>query len=61
MGSQEKFEITKEEETVGKEDSNIQHIKEDVFVKDYVPSMKVICDKLEEANAKVIYTRNIHR
>lgn len=55
LGSQEKFEITKEEETLGEKDSNIEQVKEEVLVKDYVPSMKAICDKLEEANGKVIY------
>ncbi|XP_022723371.1 uncharacterized protein LOC111280346 isoform X2 [Durio zibethinus] len=59
LGSQEKFEITKEEETEGKEDSNIERVKEDVLVKDYVPSMKAICDKLEEANSKVLVISDI--
>ncbi|XVF74373.1 hypothetical protein PTKIN_Ptkin13bG0105300 [Pterospermum kingtungense] len=61
LGSQEKFEITKEEETAGKEDSNIEQIKEEVLVKDYVPSMKAICDKLEETNAKVLVISDIKR
>ncbi|XVF25173.1 hypothetical protein REPUB_Repub13aG0190500 [Reevesia pubescens] len=59
LGSQEKFEITKEEDTADDEDSSKEHIKEDVVVKDYVPSMKAICDKLEEANAKVLVISDI--
>ena len=27
--------------------------KDDVLVKDYLPAMKAVCDKLEEANKKV--------
>ncbi|OMO66182.1 B-block binding subunit of TFIIIC [Corchorus olitorius] len=59
LGSQQKFEITKEEETMGNADSQIKKIKEDVLVKDYVPSMKAICDKLEEANGKVLVISDI--
>jgi len=30
-------------------------IKEDMLIKDYLPAMKAVCDKLEEANEKVNY------
>lgn len=64
LGSQQKIEITKEEwtvEDVGKADESATNrdgfsgkcVKEDVHVKDYLPAMKAVCDKLEEANDKV--------
>ncbi|KAA3478457.1 B-block binding subunit of TFIIIC [Gossypium australe] len=48
LGSQEKFEVTKDEGSIGKEDS------EDVLIDDYLPSIKTICDKLEETHGKVL-------
>lgn len=69
LGSQQKIEITKEEWTignVGKADESATNrdgvsgkcVKEDVHVKDYLPAMKVVCDKLEEANDKVNLIQN---
>lgn len=64
LGSQEKIEITKEEraiESLGNVDESATNrdgssgkcVKEDVYVKDYLPAMKAVCDKLEESNDKV--------
>lgn len=64
LGSQQKIEITKEEQTResfgnGNESPASgdgfagKYVKEDVLVKDYLPEMKAVCDKLEEANGKV--------
>jgi general transcription factor 3C polypeptide 1 len=64
LGSQQKIEITKEEQTIesiGNVDENAttggassgKCVKEDVHVKDYLPAMKAVCDKLEEATDKV--------
>ncbi|KAG6669097.1 hypothetical protein CIPAW_01G219400 [Carya illinoinensis] len=54
LGSQEKIEITKEERAIESLDgSSGKCVKEDVYVKDYLPAMKAVCDKLEESNDKV--------
>lgn len=64
LGSQQKIEITKEEQTmesVGDADGSAANrdglsgicVKQDVHVKDYIPAMKAVCDKLQEANDKV--------
>lgn len=64
LGSQQRFEICKEDslsETSMKEheptaagDSQVsESIKEDTLIKDFLPAMQAICDKLEEANDKV--------
>ncbi|XP_052885746.1 uncharacterized protein LOC108459769 [Gossypium arboreum] len=55
LGSQEKFEVTKDEGSIGKEDS------EDVLINDYLPSIKTICDKLEETHGKVLVISGIKR
>lgn len=59
LGAQQKIEITKEEKT----NESFVNVKEspasgdgfagNVLVKDYLPAMKAVCDKLEEANGKV--------
>lgn len=64
LGSQQKFEITKEEqstESLGNEKGRAvsgdclggKKIKEDVLVKDYLPAMKAVCNRLENAKGKV--------
>lgn len=64
LDSQQRFEISKEEqnhESLGnsnacdmhEDDLPGEHIKEDVFVNDYLPPMKVVCNRLSEANGKV--------
>ncbi|KAL1096624.1 hypothetical protein V6Z11_D06G235800, partial [Gossypium hirsutum] len=55
LGSQEKFEVTKDEGSIGKEDS------EDVLINDYLPSIKTICDKLEETHGKALVISGIKR
>lgn len=64
LGSQQKIEITKEEhaiESLGNVDESATNrdgspgkcVKEDVYVRDYLPAMRAVCDKLEESNDKV--------
>lgn len=66
LNSQQKIEITKQAtsdilESVGNADKSsligdVPHgecFKENVLIKDYLPAMKAVCDKLEEANEKV--------
>lgn len=64
LGSQQRFEISKDGpivdsfgngngNVVGKDSLSGESVKEDVHVKDFLPAMKDICDKLEEANGKV--------
>ncbi|CAE5957756.1 unnamed protein product [Arabidopsis arenosa] len=70
LGSQQRFEICKEDslsETPMKEqeatpagDSLLsESTKEDTLIKDFLPAMKAICDKLEEANEKVLVVSDI--
>ncbi|XWS12134.1 hypothetical protein CRYUN_Cryun37aG0063800 [Craigia yunnanensis] len=72
LGSQQRFEINKEEQTVeslGYDDENVpdddssalENVKEIVLVNDYLPAMKAVCDKLEEANGKVLVVSDIKR
>ncbi|XP_021293853.1 uncharacterized protein LOC110423806 isoform X2 [Herrania umbratica] len=72
LGSQQRFEINKEEQTVenlGYEDENVpdedgfalENVKENILVNDYLPAMKAVCDKLEEANGKVLVVSDIKR
>lgn len=64
LGSQQRFEICKEDsmsDTTLKEhvaaasgDSILsESTKDDTLIKDFLPAMQAICDKLEEANEKV--------
>lgn len=64
LGSQQRFEICKEDstsETPMKEheatatgDSlQSESTRDDTLIKDFLPAMQAICDKLEEANEKV--------
>ncbi|VVA91652.1 unnamed protein product [Arabis nemorensis] len=70
LGSQQRFEICKEEstsETTMKEheataagDSlQSESKKDDTLVKDFLPAMQAVCDKLEEANEKVLVVSDI--
>ncbi|XP_022972207.1 uncharacterized protein LOC111470808 [Cucurbita maxima] len=72
LGCQQKFWITVEEnnieqlgdpvESAADEDGMpVKCIKEDVFVKDYLPKMEAICDKLEAANGKVLVVSDIKK
>ncbi|XVF25204.1 hypothetical protein REPUB_Repub13aG0193100 [Reevesia pubescens] len=72
LGSQQRFEINKEEQTLeslGCDDENVpedegfalENVKENVLVNDYLPAMKAVCDKLEEANGKVLVVSDIKR
>ncbi|XVF86888.1 hypothetical protein PTKIN_Ptkin18bG0077000 [Pterospermum kingtungense] len=72
LGSQQRFEISKEEQTMeslGYDNENVleddsfalENVKENVLVKDYLPAMKAVCDKLEEANGKVLVVSDIKR
>ncbi|KAJ8464908.1 hypothetical protein OPV22_027460 [Ensete ventricosum] len=68
LNSQQRFEITRagilEGMTVDGSSLNGDEIsgdfaKDDVSVKDYLPAMKAICDKLEEASGKVLVVSDI--
>ncbi|XP_038903737.1 uncharacterized protein LOC120090216 isoform X2 [Benincasa hispida] len=72
LGCQQKLEITVEEnniEQLGDPEESAaveeglpgKYIKEDVLVKDYLPKMKDICDKLEAANGKVLVVSDIKK
>ncbi|KAI5336749.1 hypothetical protein L3X38_016017 [Prunus dulcis] len=72
LGSQQKIEITKEEQTresfgngnespASGDNFAGKYVKEDVLVKDYLPEMKAVCDKLEEANGKVLVVSDIKK
>ncbi|XP_010033740.2 uncharacterized protein LOC104422989 [Eucalyptus grandis] len=71
LGLQQKFEITRDEEQtyegfedsgetfVGEECLPGDYAKENVVVKDYLPAMKAICDKLEATEGKVLVVSDI--
>ncbi|XP_020533909.1 uncharacterized protein LOC105631676 [Jatropha curcas] len=51
-----------EEETdVGEDGSEREPHAEDVQVKDFLPAMKAICDKLEEANEKALFVSDVKK
>ncbi|CAN8292862.1 unnamed protein product [Cochlearia groenlandica] len=63
LGSLQRFEICKEDSMSGTpakerdaagDSLQSESIKEDTLVNDFVPAMQAICDKLEEANEKVL-------
>lgn len=58
LGSQQRFEICKEEDPTSPGDTtqSDEITKEDTLIKDFLPAMQAICDKLEEATDKV----NLH-
>ncbi|PON96225.1 B-block binding subunit of TFIIIC, partial [Trema orientale] len=65
LGSQQQFEITMEEQTTEslgdvKGDDDLAG-RGDVLVKDYLPAMKAVCDKLEKANGKVLVVSDIKK
>lgn len=54
LGSQQRFEICKEDPTSPGDATQSDEItKEDTLIKDFLPAMQAICDKLEEATDKV--------
>uniref|UniRef100_A0A7N0V6S9 B-block binding subunit of TFIIIC domain-containing protein n=1 Tax=Kalanchoe fedtschenkoi TaxID=63787 RepID=A0A7N0V6S9_KALFE len=62
LGSQQRIEINQEKRTIcdGKEGGTSEEcVSEDVFVKDFVPAMKAICDKLEAADDKDLFVKDI--
>lgn len=67
LGSQQRLEITKEDMACQSHSDAVESavsgepIKEDVLINDYLPSLKAICDKLEEANDKVLVVSDIKR
>ncbi|ONK81811.1 uncharacterized protein A4U43_C01F33110 [Asparagus officinalis] len=36
-----------------------ERVKEDLVIKDYLPAMKAVCDKLEEANEKILVVSDV--
>ncbi|KAF8388748.1 hypothetical protein HHK36_025428 [Tetracentron sinense] len=69
LGSQQRLEITKEDTTLeslrdadGSAETGDGVAGEcDVLVKDYLPALKAVCDKLEEADGKVLVVSDIKR
>ncbi|CAK9179893.1 unnamed protein product [Ilex paraguariensis] len=71
LGTQQRLEITKEDKTLENDNAEgsavsvdgvaEECIKEDVHVKDYLPALKAICDKLEKADGKVLVVSDIKR
>ncbi|KAH7854590.1 hypothetical protein Vadar_015677 [Vaccinium darrowii] len=73
LGCQQRIEITKEDKSMATNESmNVNTesgagtgegcVKEDVHVKDYLPALKAICDKLEQSDDKMTrsYTLLVH-
>ena len=66
MTSQQRIEITKPELLGSNEETNVDAFQEDgtfdvnskndISIHDYLPAMKAICDKLEEASGKVNFS-----
>ncbi|KAL7162716.1 hypothetical protein ACSBR2_043073 [Camellia fascicularis] len=72
LGCQQRLEITKEDKTlVANENADVNAVssdgaaeecaKEDVYVKDYLPALKAICDKLDQADGKILVVADIKR
>ncbi|KFK36232.1 hypothetical protein AALP_AA4G095200 [Arabis alpina] len=65
LGSQQRFEICKEDsmsETPFKEHvatTSGDSTKDDTLINDFLPAMQAICDKLEEANEKVLVVSDV--
>ncbi|KAL5728992.1 hypothetical protein ACHQM5_002006 [Ranunculus cassubicifolius] len=65
LNSLQKLEITKFDALESLEGSALRSdgfsegVKDDVLIKDYVPAMKAICDKLEEADGKVLVVSDL--
>lgn len=72
LGCQQRLEITKEDKrmvanenmdvnTVSGDGAGEGCVKEDVHVKDYLPALKAICDKLDQAGDKILLVEDIKR
>ncbi|KAM6598206.1 hypothetical protein CsatA_008730 [Cannabis sativa] len=63
LGSQQKIEIIKGEPSTESFGDNVNDLegREDVLVKDYLPEMKAVCDKLEKATGKVLVVSDIKK
>lgn len=61
LGSLQRLEITKEDNPDTGDGDTEEHIKEDVHIKDYVPALKAICDRLEKADGKVLVVGDIKK
>ncbi|XP_010273234.1 PREDICTED: uncharacterized protein LOC104608836 isoform X2 [Nelumbo nucifera] len=68
LSSHERLEITKEDAVEGLGSANGsttgvdvagENVREDVLIKDYLPALKAVCDKLEEADGKVLVVSDI--
>ncbi|CAL5057010.1 unnamed protein product [Urochloa decumbens] len=69
MTSQQRIEITKPELLGSNEETNVDALQEDgtsgvnsksdISIHDYLPAMKAICDKLEEASGKALVVSDI--
>ncbi|KAH7865791.1 hypothetical protein Vadar_011204 [Vaccinium darrowii] len=70
LGCQQRIEITKEDKSMATNESMDVNtgsgagtgegcVKEDVHVKDYLPALKAICDKLEHSNDKILLVEDI--
>ncbi|KVH97943.1 hypothetical protein Ccrd_023863 [Cynara cardunculus var. scolymus] len=69
LGSLQRLEITKEDKASDNIDGEVgtrdgvpeECIKEDVHIKDYVPAIRAICDRLEKADGKVLVVSDIKK
>ncbi|CAI0447514.1 unnamed protein product [Linum tenue] len=69
LGVQQRFEINKEERDLGDaEEADVNEdgyagdgLKDDVLVKDNLPAMRAICDKLDGANGNVLVISDVKR
>ncbi|KAJ0974336.1 hypothetical protein J5N97_016301 [Dioscorea zingiberensis] len=69
LGSQQRFEITRPDMLANPCNSDVislsennasgEYLEEDVRINDFIPAMKLICDKLEEADGKVLVVSDI--
>ncbi|XP_047341147.1 uncharacterized protein LOC124944847 [Impatiens glandulifera] len=60
LGCQQRLEIIKEDKLLDFNDAMDEgSVKEDVHINDYLPALKAICDKLEQANGKVLVVADI--
>ncbi|KAJ9559703.1 hypothetical protein OSB04_004863 [Centaurea solstitialis] len=69
LGSLQRLEITKEDKASDNVDGEVgtrdavpeEGVKEDVHIKDYVPALRAICDRLEKADGKVLVISDIKK
>ncbi|XP_023749005.1 uncharacterized protein LOC111897275 isoform X1 [Lactuca sativa] len=65
LGSLQRLEIIKENDAdrrvVTGGGVSEEHIKEDVHIKDYLPAIKAVCDRLEQADGKVLVVGDIKK